>query len=51
MQIADLDGDGDTDILVGAMNLNNILKDQKNEIKDEIDLNKTALLILENKTY
>ncbi len=51
MQIADLDGDGDTDILVGAMNLSNILKDQKSETKDEIDLNKTALLILENKTY
>lgn len=50
MQIADLDADGDEDILVGAMNLSNVLKDQKTT-KDEIDLNKTTLLILENKTY
>lgn len=51
MQIADLDNDGDEDILVGAMNLSNVLKDQRNDTKDEIDRNKTALLFFENKTY
>lgn len=51
MDVADLDADGDQDILIGAMNLENVLKIQKIQTRDEIELDKSSLLILENKTY
>jgi hypothetical protein len=50
MTSADFDGDGDVDVLIGAMNLDNVLKNQNSKSEDDMDLDKNALLIFENKT-
>jgi hypothetical protein len=50
MATADFDGDGDMDVLVGAMNLENVLRSQNNNSGIEMDLRKTALLLFDNKT-
>jgi hypothetical protein len=50
MTSADFDGDGDIDVLVGAMNLENVLKNQNSASADNMDLDKNALLLFENKT-
>lgn len=50
MTSADFDGDGDMDVLVGAMNLENVLKNQNSASADNMDLDKNALLLFENKT-
>jgi len=48
--MADIDEDGDQDLLIGAMNLSNVLKIQNNNIRGEVDLNRIALLLLRNET-
>ena len=49
--MVDIDTDGDQDILIGAMNLSNILKVQDNTVQGEVDLSKTSLLLLKNETF
>jgi len=50
MQMADLDDDGDQDVIIGAMNLANVLKMQELGDGDENALKKTALIVLKNNT-
>ncbi len=49
--VADLDADGDQDVIVGAMNLENVFNMAKKNTKGASGENKSPLLILENKTY
>lgn len=51
IDMVDIDSDGDQDILIGAMNLSNILKVQDNTVQGEVDLSKTSLLLLKNETF
>jgi hypothetical protein len=51
MTSADFDGDGDMDVLVGAMNLENVLQNQTSGSKNDIDIDKTAMLLFENQTF
>jgi len=51
MASTDFDGDGDIDVLVGAMNLENVLQNQQSGSNNEMDLNKTALLLFENQNF
>lgn len=51
IDLVDLDSDGDQDILIGAMNLGNILKVQNNDLRGEVDLSRASLLLLKNETY
>ena len=50
MTSADFDGDGDTDVLVAAMNLENVLKNQTSKSENDMDLDKNAVLLFENQT-
>jgi hypothetical protein len=50
MAVFDADADGDKDVLIGAMNLSNVLKMQQNNITGDADLDMISLLLLENKT-
>ena len=45
-----VNADGDVDVIIGAMNLNNILKVQRNDVRDTVEVNKSALVILRNNT-
>jgi hypothetical protein len=51
MDIVDVDADGDVDVVIGAMNLGNILKVQRNNMRDKVEVDKTGLVILRNNTY
>ncbi len=51
IEVEDFDEDGDLDVIIGAMNLSNVLKVQKGQSKEDIVINRTSLLLLENKTY
>jgi len=51
MAVADFDGDGDEDVLIGAMNLANVLQNQQRDESETMDMEKTALLLFDNKTF
>jgi len=51
IEVEDFDEDGDLDVIIGAMNLSNVLKVQKGQSKEDIVINRTSLLLLENNTY
>lgn len=50
MGTMDVDGDGDMDVLIGSMNLANVLNMQKAGSKDQGASSKTSLLLLKNLT-
>ena len=51
MDIGDIDQDGDDDVIIGAMYLQNVLKIQKVDTRDNLEQKKSALILLENQLY